>query len=178
MNIGPSTAVWLTPTSLKKTDPPSLEAISSSSAEGRGSWAHLGLCWDADWLDLAQVLYRQPQQLWVHGDSEDAVLAQPSSTSASYNLIILSSVTVPEFGVGGVRYKHPNYRWAFHWHLFSAFWPLITPFKGQPIGWMHKTIIINLHERFRIYEDTTVDFLYIYIHTNIHTYIKMMRIEV
>lgn len=33
--------------------------------------------------------------------SEDAVLAQSSSSSGSYNLNILSSVTVPKFG-GGV----------------------------------------------------------------------------
>jgi hypothetical protein len=29
---------------------------------------------------------------------------------------------------------------------------------------MHKTIIINLHERIRIYEDITVDYIYVCIY--------------
>ena len=109
MNIEPSTGARVTPGSR------SLEATSSSSAEGRGH-EHIWL-----YARTLTILILRRSSTGNHSScefmsavglpcSEDAVLVQASSTSGSYNLIILSSVTVPEFGVGRVRYNHHIHR--------------------------------------------------------------------
>lgn len=93
-------------TSLKKTDFLSLEAISSSSTEGKGS-EHIQLYGG---MLAGLILFRSCTGNHSSCEftsavdllcSEDAILAQSSSTSGSYSLNIFSSVTVPEFG-GGV----------------------------------------------------------------------------
>lgn len=95
------------------------------------------------------ILFRQPQVRWVHvwrgpvRHSEDAFLAWPAPTKErSCRPLFCDGPWV----LGLLRYKHPIYRWAFRWHLFSAPWPLITPFKGQTKGWMHEAITVNLHD--------------------------------
>lgn len=97
------------------------------------------------------ILFRQPRVQWVHVWRGPVMLRRCCFGLVLPDLWLLESYH-PLFCdgpwvSGWLRYRHPIYRWAFRWHLFSAPWPLITPFKGQTTGWMHEAITVNLHDR-------------------------------
>lgn len=134
-------------TPLRKTDSLSPEPISSRLSEGRGSWASPT---DAGML-TGLILFRQPQVWCVHVWRGTVMLRRCCFGLVLPNLWLLQSYR-PLFCdglwvLGLLSYRHPIYRWKFRWHLFSAPWPLITPFKGQTKGWMHEAITVNLHDR-------------------------------
>lgn len=55
------------PYSQRKLAVPSLASISCLQPPARDwDWSPSTPCWNINWLNLLQVLYRQPQMLWVH----------------------------------------------------------------------------------------------------------------
>lgn len=171
MNIGPSTGAWLTSSghifkenwfSLSRSHQQLLnwgQGFMSTSRSMAGCWS----AWScsgfvqvttaavSSWMQW--TCYVQKMLFWPSPPQPLALTVLTSSL-----LWRSSSLGV---GWGRVRHKHPNYRRALHWHLLSACWPHLTPFKGPTKGWVHKPIITNLYGRCGTYEDITVDNRYI-----------------
>lgn len=115
----------------------------------RGLWASFPACYDGDWLDLMQILYRQLQLPHMYEYNSSIIsrkrhcLFRSSPVSDSYIHSTLSCKMIPEqcVCVCTCAYAHAHARCSFCWQVF-IFWGLSQNSMYQ--WWMLAESIFHL----------------------------------